>query len=316
MQIGKIRPVATIVAQFTAGVDVEAIQHEGKLFLPVTTMGEFATKETAPVVEDETEEEAPKSKKKKAAAVEDDDDTTDETKIYTEDELMDMEPKEIKKILKDLDIDPDDFDGKNTNKKLRKLILDAQAGSSDTEDDDDEEKPKSKKSAKKEADDDDESTGDNTSKVADILDDYDGGKINTKKATAKLAELLSANEKDVAKLLDKFDDDEDGDIDDWAKKITKKLSSSEDDDDEEEDEKPAKKGKAAKKEKEEELVEPEDLKKGDRVSVYWADEDNKCWYDGKVKSIKGSKITIAYDDDTEEVLDPEVNTKIKILDEE
>ena len=44
MVIGKIKPTATIVAQFAAGVEVEAIQHEGKMYLPVVGMGEFSTK--------------------------------------------------------------------------------------------------------------------------------------------------------------------------------------------------------------------------------------------------------------------------------
>lgn len=51
------------------------------------------------------------------------------TESYTEDGLKDMSPKELATILKrEFNIDPDDFDGKNTNKKLRDLILDAQAG--------------------------------------------------------------------------------------------------------------------------------------------------------------------------------------------
>lgn len=327
MQFGKIKPVATIVAQFAAGVETEAIQHEGKLFLPVTTLGTFATKESAPGSTDEVEEETTSSKPSETSS------KKSVTKSYDEDELMDMDVKELKGILSDLEIDPDDFDGKNTNKKLRKLILDAQKGTGTTESDEDdedeeeEEAPKKKavKKVKNEVEDDDEdekSSGSVTSKVEEILDDYDGGKINTKKATAKLAELLSAEPTKVGKLLDEFDDDEDVTITDWAKKFVKKLAKSDDAEDEE-DEKPAKKSKKkAKKveedeeDEDEDLVEISELKKGDRVNVFWADEDNNDWYEGTVKSVKGSKVTVTYDDDTEDVLDPEVNTKIKLLDEE
>lgn len=42
MVFGKIKPVATIVAQFAAGVEVECIQHEGKMFMPVIA-GDFDT---------------------------------------------------------------------------------------------------------------------------------------------------------------------------------------------------------------------------------------------------------------------------------
>ena len=331
MQFGKIKPVATIVAQFAAGVETEAIQHEGKLFLPVTTLGTFATKESAPGSTDEVEEvETTSSKPSKPSETSS---KKSATKSYDEDELMDIDVKELKGILSDLEIDPDDFDGKNTNKKLRKLILDAQKGTGTTESDEDEdeeeeeeEAPKKKavKKVKKEAEDDDEdekSSGSVTSKVEEILDDYDGGKINTKKATAKLAELLSAEPTKVGKLLDEFDDDEDVTITDWSKKFVKKLAKSDDaEDEDEEDEKPAKKSKnKAKKveeDEDEDLVEISELKKGDRVNVFWADEDNNDWYEGTVKSVKGSKVTVAYDDDTEDVLDPEVNTKIKLLDEE
>ena len=309
MQIGKIKPVATIVAQFAAGVEVEAIQHEGKLFLPVTTMGDFASKESAPEVEDDVEETEKPSKKSAASSA---------IKVYSEDELMEMDVKEMKKILKELGIDPDDFDGKNTNKKLRKLIIDAQAGSetSDDEDDDDEKPAKKSKTAKKDDSEDDDDDDDVIDKVADILDEYDGGKINTKKATTKLTSLLSAPAEKVSKLLDAFDDDDDVDIDTWAKKFVKKFATVEDDDDDE-DEKSSKKKKAGKKDKSSKnLVEIEDLQKGDRVNVYWADKENMDWYKGTVKSVKGDKVTIAYDDDTEDVLDPEVNTEIELLDEE
>lgn len=65
---------------------------------------------------------------------------------------MDMDIKELTKILKnDFKINPDDFDGKNTNKKLRNLILDAQEkggdNSSDAEAED--EKPAPKKVSQK-----------------------------------------------------------------------------------------------------------------------------------------------------------------------
>ena len=82
----------------------------------------------------------------------------------------------------------------------------------------------------------------------------------------------------------------------------------------EKEEKPApkKSPKRSPKKKDEDLVAPEDLEVGDRVSVWW-DDDNQEWFDGEVKSIKKGKVTIAYDDNTEEVIDPEVHTKIKRL---
>ena len=326
MKTTKIKPTATIVAQFAAGVEVTAISHEGNLYLPVISLGELAPKESAPTSDDDDKEETTekKSDPKKESA-------ESSSKTYTEDELMDMDVKALTKILKDdFGIDPSDYDGKNTNKKLRKLILDAQDGTEEADDEDEEEQPKkspkksSKKSEDKEEDEDKESDDDDdlAVKAGDILDDYDAGKNSKKKATSLLMKLVGTDDTDgVSKFLDKFDDDEDGDIDDYAQKFVDKFSDSDDDEDEDDDEEkeeaPKKRHskKSEKKEDDEEYVAIEDLNKGDRVSVWW-DDENKDWFDGTVKSVRGGKVTVAYDDDTEDVLDPKVNTKIKVLDED
>lgn len=301
MKIGKIKPAATLVAQFAAGVEVEAIQHEGKMFLPVVGMGSFETTE-AP------EEKSSSKPLKEAPTKSKETSSKEETREYTEDELMEMSVKDLTNILKnDFDVDPNDYDGKNTNKKLRGLILDAQDGKSDStksEDEDDDD------SSKEESD-------DLTEKVAEILEDFDSGTKNKKKTLATICKLVDDADKDaVTDLVDKFEDDADADIDKVAAKIARVLdgdSEKEDDaDDEEEEEKPSKKSPKSKKKKED-LVDVDDLEVGDRVSVWW-DDDNQEWFDGEVKSIKKGKVTIAYDDDTEEVIDPEVHTKIKRID--
>lgn len=322
MVIGKIKPTATIVAQFAAGVEIDAIQHEGKMYLPVVGMGEFATKDTDSTRTTEPSAPAPKggSEKKKPSKEE-----TAETKQYTEDELMEMETKELLKLCKSMGIDPDDTEGKNTNKKLRKLVLAAQE-EADTDDDEEEEE-------------DNEEDDELTSQVADILEDFDGGKKNKKKTISSLCGLVDDADKDaVTELVEKFEDDADADIDAMASKIAAILNGEEpeeDDeeeeeeeekpakkgkksakkDDEDEDEKPAKKGKGKKSKKDEDLVAVEDLEVGDRVSVWW-DDDNQDWFDGEVKSIsKKGKVVIAYDDDTEDAIDPEIHTKIKRIED-
>lgn len=322
MKTTKIKPTATIVAQFAAGVEVTAISHEGNLYLPVISLGELAPKESAPTSDDDDKEDATekKSAPKKESA-------ESSSKTYTEDELMDMDVKALTKILKDdFGIDPSDYDGKNTNKKLRKLILDAQDGADEADDEDEEEQPKKspKKSSKKSEDEDEDNESDDDDdlavKAGDILDDYDAGKSSKKKAASLLMKLVGTDDADgVNKFLDKFDDDEDGDIDDYAQKFVDKFGGSDDaddeDDDEEKKETPKKRHskKSEKKEDDDEYIAIEDLKKGDRVSVWW-DDENKDWFDGTVKSVRGGKVTVAYDDDTEDVLDPKVNTKIKVLD--
>lgn len=299
MTIGKMKPVATIVAQFAAGVEVEAIQHDGKVFLPVIGLGEFATKDDAPAHRTPTTA-APTSEEDKG------DDTT-ASKVYTEDELMDTDTKELMRICKDeFGIDPNDTEGKNTNKKLRKLILDAQENGEEEPEDEPAATKKSAKSAKK--DDDGDGDGDDLiDKVADLLEDFDAGKKNKKKTIAAIVALGDddVDEDKVTELVEHFEEDGDADLDETAKDIADVLNGKV-------EKKPAKKSPKRSKKEDENLVDVDDLEVGDRVSVWW-DDDNQEWYDGEVKSIKKGKVTIAYDDDTEEAIDPEVHTKIKRL---
>lgn len=303
MVIGKIKPTATLVAQFAAGVEVEAIQHEGKMFLPVVGMGEFAPTEDEKPSRTKTDSPAP-AKKSEPAPSDDSD-----MKIYTKDELMDMESKDLIKILKnEFDINPDDYDGKNTNKKLRDLILDAQKEA--------DKKPAPKEDAKvakgkkdpepEDAPSGDEGDTDVTEEVAKILEDFDAGKKNKKKTISAISALSEDADSDkIAELVEEFEEDGDADLDEMAEKIAKVLKG------DEEKPKPRSKRTPAKSAKEE-LVEPEDLEVGDRVSVYWAG-DYKEWFKGEVKEINKKGITIYYDDDTEDVLDEELHTKIKRL---
>lgn len=303
MKFGKIRPTATIVAQFAAGVEVEAIENDGKIYLPISTSPQFED------AGDENEDEAPaapapKSKKEKPSKEEAP--AAAAAKQYTEDEMMDMESKDLEKILKkEYGIDPDDFDGKNTNKKLRKLILDAQAKAAA--------KPAAKKEEPEDDDDEDDTKGgddDLASKVGDLLEEFDAGTRNKKKTISAICALAEdADKNKVTELVDQFESDTDADLDETAEQIAAVLTGEEPDEDDE-DEKPAKKAPKKGGKKDEKLVSVEDLEVGDRVSVYW-DDDNKDWFDGEVKSIKKGKVTIAYDDDTEDVIDPEIHTKIR-----
>ena len=290
MVIGKIKPAATIVAQFAAGVEIDAIQHDGKMYLPVVGMGEFSTKDTAPTTAPSKSAPTKEEPKSEAPA---------SAKSYTKDELMEMETKDLAKICKEeFGINPDDFDGKNTNKKLRDLILDAQKNGG------------KKSSVAEESSDEYESDAEGTEgngladQVAEILEDFDAGKKNKKKTISAICALVDDADTDVVtELVEGFEDDADADLDDTAEKIAEALTVKE---------KPAKKSKKSTKKKDEDLVSADDLEVGDRVSVWW-DDDNQEWFDGEVKSIKKGKIVIAYDDDTEEAIDPEVHTKIKKL---
>ena len=304
MVIGKIKPSATLVAQFPAGVEVEAIQHEGRIFMPVVSMGEFAaTGDDAPSAPARKSEPSAPAAKKDAPAPKSEPATSAATK-YTEDELAEMDTKDLLKMCKEMGIDPDATDGKNTNKKLRTLILSAQEEGGDGDNNEETEETAS------------EENSELVGQVGEILEDFDAGKKNKKKAISAIVALGEDVDADaVTELVEGFEDDADADIDDVAKKIADVIAGgAEEPEEEEEEEKPAKKSpkKGSKKESKEELVDVDDLEVGDRVSVYWNDE-NKDWFDGEVKSIKKGKVVIAYDDDTEEPIDPEVHTKIKRL---
>jgi hypothetical protein len=76
---------------------------------------------------------------------------------------------------------------------------------------------------------------------------------------------------------------------------------------------PAARGKAAPAKpvgkKKEATVEVEDLNEGDRVEVYWDDQED--WFPGEVVGFEGDMPIIAYDDDTESTYDPELSSKIR-----
>ena len=314
MKIGKIKPTATVVAQFPAGLEVDAIQHEGRVFLPILSMGDFGVSEDVP----SSPVHVPAKKVvKEVAPVEE---PEEEVPSYSEEELMEKSVKELTKILKDeFAIDPSDYPGKNTNKKLRELILGASENSEDAEEDSDEpEEPKAtpKSKSKKEADDDedeDEDSAEGSSVLDDVtklLEDFDSGSLNKKKTIAKLVALGKDVDEDVvAGIIDNFESDDKLEIDTVAGQLSDVISG--------EAKKSSKKPSGGKKPKKEVLVPVEELEEGDRVSVYWEGEDFNDWYDGEVKSIKKSRkglaVTIAYDDDTEDLIDPEIHTKIKRL---
>ena len=299
MVIGKVKPNATIVAQFAAGVEVKAIKHEGIMYLPVVTaFSADDEEEKSTPVEKEPKKTSPSPKKSVEKEPE-----ADSPSCYTEEDLMDKDVRELTKILKnEFNVDPNDYDGKNTNKKLRNLILDMQEKGADDAGKGDE---GDEKDSSDDADGSSDSKGDDlVGEIGDILEDFDSGKKNKKKTIEAIVALSDdADEDSVAKLVEKFEADGDLNIDDIAEEIAGTF--------EKKPKKAAKKSRASRK-SDEELVDVDDLKVGDRVSVWW-DDDNKDWFDGTVKSVRGGKVKVEYDDDTTDVIDPKVHTKIKRL---
>lgn len=322
MVIGKIKPTATLVAQYPANCEVDAIEHDGRLFLPVVSLGAFTptkeedpkpAKKSAPTFEEATREPAAVSPAPAVSEAEvSEDDTQDELPVYAERDLMEMPTKELLAICEKLGIDPDAQEGKNTNKKLRLLILDAQEGMKPA--------PKTTSKSVSKADDDTDDlpfedsmpksakTKDFTHDVAKVLEAFDNGDMNEKKSLATIKGYAPSDDYDeegVEKAFREFADNSEADIMDIAQQISDALNS-------QSGEEVAEVG--SKEEPAGELVEPLQLHVGDRVSVYWADEANKCWYSGEVSAMRRGKPTIKYDDGTESMLG-EHNTKIMLIEE-
>lgn len=322
MVTGKIKPTATLVAQYPANCEVDAIEHDGRLFLPVVSLGAFTptkeedpkpVKKSASTFEEATREPAAVSPAPAVSEAEvSEDDTQDELPVYAERDLMEMPTKELLAICEKLGIDPDAQEGKNTNKKLRLLILDAQEGMKPA--------PKTTSKSVSKADDDTDDlpfedsmpksakTKDFTHDVAKVLEAFDNGDMNEKKSLATIKGYAPSDDYDeegVEKAFREFADNSEADIMDIAQQISDALNS-------QSGEEVAEVG--SKEEPAGELVEPSQLHVGDRVSVYWADEANKCWYSGEVSAMRRGKPTIKYDDGTESMLG-EHNTKIMLIEE-
>lgn len=322
MVIGKIKPTATLVAQYPANCEVDAIEHDGRLFLPVVSLGAFTptkeedpkpAKKSAPTFEEATREPAAVSPAPAVSEAEvSEDDTQDELPVYAERDLMEMPTKELLAICEKLGIDPDAQEGKNTNKKLRLLILDAQEGMKPA--------PKTTSKSVSKADDDTDDlpfedsmpksakTKDFTHDVAKVLEAFDNGDMNEKKSLATIKGYAPSDDYDeegVEKAFREFTDNSEADIMEIAQQISDALNA-------QSGEEVAEVG--SKEEPAGELVEPSQLHVGDRVSVYWADEANKCWYSGEVSAMRRGKPTIKYDDGTESMLG-EHNTKIMLIEE-
>lgn len=322
MVIGKIKPTATLVAQYPANCEVDAIEHDGRLFLPVVSLGAFTptkeedpkpAKKSAPTFEEATREPAAVSPAPAVSEAEvSEDDTQDELPVYAERDLMEMPTKELLAICEKLGIDPDAQEGKNTNKKLRLLILDAQEGMKPA--------PKATSKSVSKADDDTDDlpfedsmpksakTKDFTHDVAKVLEAFDNGDMNEKKSLATIKGYAPSDDYDeegVEKAFREFTDNSEADIMDIAQQISDALNSQSGEETAE---------VSSKEEPAGELVEPSQLHVGDRVSVYWADEANKCWYSGEVSAMRRGKPTIKYDDGTESMLG-EHNTKIMLIEE-
>ena len=339
------KPKVTTVLQITAGQTLEAVIVDDKVFIEypmpegVTLGGTGTTYKTEAKTETETPVSAPVEKTIAAARekkVADDvakkvAEPTTKVVTYTEDELMDVEEFPIKRLLKicaekGITVPAE---GKNTNKKLRLLILEAQENVEEVADEEEEEEDETPapKSSKKSApvvdedEDEEEDADDERATLIDMFTRYDEVEIDDKKLLKELV-TFGYEKADAQGIIDDFNEDTEVEIEAFVDSL---LSDDEEDEDEEEEETPppAKKGATKKAEPvapakgkkvalKEVATEIADLEVGDKVKVYFESEEE--FYTGVVASIdKKGNVTVDYDDNTTDVLDEEENTEIFVL---
>lgn len=317
------KPQVTTLLSIAAGQQLEAIIVEGKVFIEYPTpVGSIGDTHDAGILKEavspkETKEDATKSTGTKKVA---------EAKKaeYDEKELMEMTVSELKDIIEEMGIEIPK-EGKDTNKKLRLLILDEQ----ENEEEEEEAPTKSaakKSGSKKEVEEEEESDDDDDDISADLTDiftKFDEGETEEEDVVKALIKL-GYEKADAKEILDDFLNDDDISVADYVEHLVSEDAEEEEEVEEEEEEAPAPKrgGKAKEattapakkggKAKEDfEVVEIADLTKGDKVSVYF--KSDKEFVNGEVKSILRGKVTVLFDDDSTEVLNAKENTEIRLV---
>lgn len=299
--------MATIITQHPAGVEVDAlVDGEGNIYVPMMQAQAFAATGST------TTEAAPAAPLKKSVTLSPapKEDEPEESDVMTEEELMALSVDELLAICKKRGIDPKGTPGKNTNKKLRVLILDAQ-GEVDPEEEEEEEEeaPVAKKAAGKKAavkeEEEEEEEAAVEPPTAKVIESVAKGLLKGAIDVAEAIEQLGGGvDKAAAKKLTALAADDDTTLADLKGFIESLYEEAEEEEEEEAPKKSSK--KAAGKSK---AVEIADLEVGDNVSVFWANLDE--WYDGEVTKVspKGTFVTYTEDESTE-VLSAKVHTKI------
>lgn len=124
----KVKLTAPTILQVDAG-EHEAVRDGGKLYILMQEEDGFETSSGTPTkTEPKKQEDIAKPEPVKEATATKEVAKEVGSKNYTEAEMMDISTDGLLDILDEKGIDPNKFDGKNTHKKLRLLILDAQKG--------------------------------------------------------------------------------------------------------------------------------------------------------------------------------------------
>jgi hypothetical protein len=317
MYKSKITPKATLVATVAAGVVTEVIVSEGIVYVPLLDASQLLLTKSSGAVA------ATEEKPSKQVAEEKSEKPTAKGKKYTEDDLMEMDAKtELTPWCEELGIEIPD-EGKNTNAKLRKLLLAYQKengglpepGSAGKPKEVEEEKPKGAKAAPKAS-----GASKAIEKILDAVNDGDTDRDDGEEELLELVETKAAKTA-LKKVYAKFIEEEDEPVSKFVKLAAAIVDEEAGAGEEEEDEKPkgGRGGKTQEKEKSkgkiltyDEAVEDGGLEEGMKVDVQWLSEGGE-FFPGAVETIDDDGVYIAYDDGTSSYLKRKDNPKIKVL---
>jgi len=315
---------SNLMLNVNPGEDVEAvIDGDGVVYFPLMNVKNVINSSDSPKIKEAAEKPEPKKEtppiKKEPETKEE---TSSETKVYTESELQKITPASnlIELIEQNFpEFDLDETTGSNTNKKLRKIYLELQDGQDPLAGEEKEEKKEpTKKSRGSSSKKEEKSEPLTEEKIIQALSDSYAIADSQEDIVARNKEIIFDNlevEKSEVEAIENILEDQasvffdDSSIDPGDMGIeTYSLIIGEEEE-----------GAQEEKEEESEELSYEEakaqLKKGDKVSVFWPlENDGKGeWVDGEVSKIaRGKGPVILYEDDTEETLDPEQTTAVII----
>lgn len=278
MKKGTIQSASGIILNFAPNQEAEVIEFEGKLFIEFQTVTIQGVEKDLPPGSAMTERKAPVEQKLAKTA---------DFEVLTEEDMMSMEVAELTVICKQRGIEIPDDGKRNTNAKVRKLILawqeENEGGAPAT--------PAKSSAAPA------ESSGPDLKKVTNVFTRLDSGSVKAKVAVEELVDL-GVDESAAKNAVQRFADDDKLTAGEMANELCggEETSSA------------APKAKA--KGKKIETVEIEDLQKGDEITAYWEDLEED--WNGTVTSTRGGVVSVKWSDGDTSELDPDNHTNIRL----
>lgn len=293
----KITTHSNVIAQVPAGVEADVIIHENVMYIAAFSLPAGLTsdetptktlkpaKSEAPASEEPAEEKPTRTRGAKSAPAK-----APKNDLPSEEEMASMDTADLLAMCEERGIDPDKTKGRNTNKKLRTLLLESSAPASEEAPEEEEESAELDAPA-----------------VAELLASLEEETITEKDAVKRLVSG-GIDKKEATEFVKEFLDNPELEIDEYAETLFES-------EEEEEEEKPkSRRGsksapakKSSKKNEPEEVEDLDELKEGDKLTVVC--EDGK--FDCEVAQVEDGNVVLYFpEDDSEDDLDPDFYTEV------